>query len=102
MLAGLVWLVALIRPLAAAAEAPPDKPAPNFLRDLAETRNYNLGRPTRIKPSPDGKTVLFLRSPPRQPNLAIYELDVATGQTRELVTPAQLLGGAEEKLSVAE
>jgi dipeptidyl-peptidase-4 len=86
----------------AAAQAPPDKPAPNFLRDLAETRNYALGRPTRIKLSPDGKTVLFLRSPPRQPNLAIYEMDVATGQTKELVTPAQLLGGAEEKLSVAE
>ncbi len=29
-------------------------------------------------------------------------MDVATGQTQELVTPAQLLGGAEEKLSVEE
>ena len=99
LLAGLVGLVSASP---AAAQAPPDKPAPNFLRDLAETRNYALGRPTRIKLSPDGKTVLFLRSPPRQPNLAIYEMDVATGQTKELVTPAQLLGGAEEKLSVAE
>ena len=100
------WLFGLLAGLVllppAAAEAPPDKPAPNFLRDLAETRNFALGRPTRIKLSPDGKTVLFLRSPPRQPNLAIYELDVTSGQTRELVTPAQLLGGAEEKLSVAE
>jgi dipeptidyl-peptidase 4 len=99
LLAGLVGLVSASP---AAAQAPPDKPAPNFLRELAETRNYALGRPTRIKLSPDGKTVLFLRSPPRQPNLAIYEMDVATGQTKELVTPAQLLGGAEEKLSVAE
>src|SRR5205814_7308453 len=67
-----------------------------------ETRGFLLGRPTAIKPVPDGSAVLFLRSPARQPTLALYELTVATGATRELVTPAQLLGGAEEKLSVEE
>jgi dipeptidyl-peptidase-4 len=86
----------------APAEPPADRPAAGFLRDFAETRGYLLGRPTKIKLTPDGKTVLFLRSPARQPNLALYELDVASGQARELVTPAQLLGGAEEQLSVAE
>src|SRR5204863_9692276 len=55
-----------------------------------------------VKPTPDGTAVLFLRSPPRQPTLALYEFTVATGQARELVTPAQLLGGAEEQLSVEE
>jgi dipeptidyl-peptidase-4 len=75
---------------------------PAFLRGFAETRGYLLGRPTQIHPTPDGKAVLFLRSPPRQPTLALYEYTVASGQTRELVTPAQLLGGKEEQLSVAE
>jgi dipeptidyl-peptidase-4 len=34
--------------------------------------------------------------------LRLYELDVTTGRERELVTPAQLLGSAEETLSVEE
>jgi dipeptidyl-peptidase-4 len=86
----------------AAATTPGTGPDPTFLRSFAETRGFLLGRPTGIKPTPDGTAVLFLRSPPRQGNLALYELTVATEQTRELVTPAQLLGGAEEQLSVAE
>ena len=85
----------------AAATAPPG-PDPGFLRVFAETRGFLLGRPTNIKVTPDGKAVLFLRSPAREPTLALYEYDVATGQTRELVTPAQLLGGQHEILSVAE
>src|SRR6185436_11896289 len=88
--------------LLAAATTPAAGPDPTFLRAFAETRGFVLGRPTAIRPTPDGSAVLFLRSPPRQPTLALYELAVATGQTRELVTPAQLLGGAEEQLSVAE
>src|SRR5688572_1380923 len=80
----------------------PPGPDPHFLRAFAETRGFLLGRPTRIRPTPDGKAVLFLRSPPRQPTLALYEHDVDSGQTRELITPAALLGGAEEKLSTEE
>src|SRR2546423_291337 len=85
----------------AAAPALPD-PQPGFLRAFAETRGFVLGRPTHVRPSPDGRAVLFLRSGPRQPTLALYEYTVATGETRELVSPAKLLGGAEEQLSVAE
>jgi dipeptidyl-peptidase-4 len=91
--------------LTLAAAAPPagaPAPAPGFLRAFAETRGFLLGRPTHIRPTPDGKAVLFLRSPPRQPTLALYEYNVATGEARELVTPAQLLGGKEEQLSTAE
>jgi dipeptidyl-peptidase 4 len=77
-------------------------PDPGFLRAFAETRGFLLGRPTRIKVTPDGSAVLFLRSPGREPTLALYEYDVATGQTRELITPAQLLQGKAETLSVAE
>src|SRR6185295_10138361 len=36
------------------------------------------------------------------PKLQLYEFDVATGQTRVLLTPEQVLKGAEEKLSPEE
>ena len=69
-----------------------EPPAANFLRDFAETRGFMLGRPTRIQVAPDGKTVLFLRSPARQPNLALYELDVATGQDQGAGDPGRPAG----------
>src|SRR5262249_35736039 len=49
-----------------------------------------------------GKAVLFLRSQPRIPKLSLYEFEVATGKTRELLTPEKLLKGAEEHLSPEE
>jgi dipeptidyl-peptidase-4 len=61
-----------------------------------------LGRPVKPQPTPDGKAVLFLRSQPRAAKLSLYEFDVATGKTRELLTPEQVLKGAEEKLSPEE
>ncbi|MEW5851446.1 MAG: DPP IV N-terminal domain-containing protein [Myxococcota bacterium] len=93
----------LVLAASARADAPVvDGPHPGFLRDLAQTRSFNLGRPVGIKPTPDGKTVLFLRAPPREPRLHLHELDTTTGQSRELLTPAALLAGAEEKLTVEE
>ncbi len=71
-------------------------------RDVAETRNYTLGRPVSPRPTPDGAAVLFLRGGPRDPVLRLYELDVATGRERELITPAQLLGSSEETLTAEE
>ena len=73
-----------------------------YFRDIAETRNYTLGRPVSPKITPDGKHAIFLRSAPRDPVLRLFELDLATGKERELLTPAQLLGGAEETLSAEE
>jgi dipeptidyl-peptidase-4 len=73
-----------------------------FLRDYAETRGFMLGRPVQAKPTPDGKAVLFLRSLARVPKLRLYEFDAASGKTRELLTPEQVLKGAEEKLSPEE
>lgn len=73
-----------------------------FLRDYAQTRGFMLGRPVRPTPTPDGKAVLFLRSEPRNAKLRLYEFDVATGKTRQLLTPEQVLKGAEEKLSPEE
>jgi dipeptidyl-peptidase-4 len=74
----------------------------SYLRHHAETRGFMLGRPTRPKPTPHGKAVLFLRSGPRNPTLRLYEFDVATGKTRELLTPEMVLKGAEEHLSAEE
>ena len=74
----------------------------SFLREFAQTRRYLAGRPASPKFSPDGKTVLFLRAKATAPEQTIFELDVATGQTKELLTPDALLKGAAETLSVAE
>lgn len=73
-----------------------------FLRDYAETRGFMLGRPAKAKPTPDGKTVLFLRAEPRKARMNLFEFDVATGKTRELLTPEKLLQGTEEQLSPEE
>jgi dipeptidyl-peptidase-4 len=84
-------------------DAPPkDSIDTNYLRDHAATRGFMLGRPTRAKPTPDGKAVLFLRSQPRVPQLALHEFDVATKKSRELLTPELVLKGAEEKLTPEE
>jgi dipeptidyl-peptidase-4 len=95
----------LVQPGARGQDSKPGKLAPldtKFLRDLAETRGFMLGRPVKAQPTPDGKAVLFLRSRPRQGRLYLYEFDVATGKTRQLLTPEELLKGAEEKLSPEE
>ncbi len=73
-----------------------------FFRNLAETRSYTLGIPVTPKLTPDGKSVIFLRSGPRDPVLRLYELDVASGKERELLTPEQILKSGEEKLSAEE
>ncbi len=73
-----------------------------YFRDLAETRNYTLGRPVAPKITPDGKFAIFLRALPRDPTLRLFEVELTSGRERELLTPAQLLGGAEEQLSAEE
>jgi dipeptidyl-peptidase-4 len=82
-----------------APEAPLDA---DFLRQYAVTRGFMLGRPVEPRPTPDGTAVLFLRSEARSPSQSLYEFNVATLQTRELLTPAKLLGGADENLSPEE
>ncbi|MBL9187249.1 MAG: prolyl oligopeptidase family serine peptidase [Opitutaceae bacterium] len=88
--------------LSASAASAAEDPALAYFRDLAETRNFTLGRPVSPRLTPDGKHAIFLRSAPRDPTLKLYELDLATQQERELLTPAQLLGGAAETLSAEE
>lgn len=67
-------------------------------QDLAATRNYTLGQPLRAVPTPDGKTILFLRSLPRDTRLGLYAYDVVTRTHRALAQPA----AAPERLSVEE
>ncbi len=86
-----------------AVSAPGDKPLDtSYLRDYSQTRGFMLGRPIRPRIAPDGKTVLFLRSQPRVAKTALYEFDIATGNTRELLTPEAVLKGVQEKLTPEE
>lgn len=73
-----------------------------FLREFAETRRYLSGRPVSVKVTPDGKSALFLRSGPKDNSQLLYELDLASGVTKELLTPAAVLNGASETLTAAE
>lgn len=90
-------------PLTLQAETPVTKSLDSsFLRLYSETRGFTLGRPVNPKPTPDGKQVLFLRSPAKNPKRSLFEFDVATGKTRELLTADALLKGGEEKLTPEE
>jgi dipeptidyl-peptidase-4 len=86
----------------AAASKEPQLVNTKYLRDHAETRGFTLGRPGKAVPTPDNSAVLFLRSQARVPQLELYEFNCETKQTRSLLTPAQVLKGAEEKLSAEE
>lgn len=87
---------------AAPASASDESANLRFFRDLAETRNYTLGRPVKPQLTPDGAHVIFLRSEPRDPTLRLFEFTVATGAERELLSPTQLLGAGPEQLSPEE
>ncbi len=84
------------------AQSPAEDARLEFFRDLAETRNYTLGRPVSPQLTPDGARVIFLRASPRHPVLRLYEFTVADGHERELLAPEQILGGGEEQLSAEE
>src|SRR4051812_27644009 len=96
-------LAATLPPWAQGARPPKEIPLDaSFLRRYAETRGFMLGRPVRPRPTTDGKAVLFLRAQARVPRMSLYEFDVASGKTRELLTAEKVLAGAEEHLSPEE
>ncbi|HZA49622.1 MAG TPA: S9 family peptidase, partial [Myxococcaceae bacterium] len=90
--------------LAMTATASPQTPPPRdeFLRQYAQTRRFQSGRPVGLKFTPDGKTLLFLRSPPTSTVQSLYAFDVATGATRELLTADSILRGAAQELTAEE
>lgn len=69
---------------------------------VALTRSFGLGLPVSAEPTPDGKTVLFLRSGPRDTVQRLYAYDVASGKTRELIAPEALIGQKDEHLTPEE
>ncbi|MBC7835879.1 MAG: DPP IV N-terminal domain-containing protein [Phycisphaerales bacterium] len=83
-------------------EAQPAPGRDEFLERYAATYRFTLGQPRAITVTPDGKAVLFLRSGPRSFVQNLYELDVATGQERVLLTAEKILGGGEEDLTPEE
>ncbi|MHC4416432.1 MAG: S9 family peptidase, partial [Planctomycetota bacterium] len=88
--------------LSGAGSTADETPDPDFLEQYAATYRFRLGRPTSIKPTPDGRAVLFLRSGPRSFEHALYEYDVGTARERLVVTAQALLRGAEETLTPEE
>ena len=99
MTSAILLLTLAMNQAPAARETPLDA---RYLRDHAQTRGFMLGRPSRPKVTPDGQAVLFLRSGPRTAKLSLFEFDTATAKTRELLTPEQVLKGAEEMLTPEE
>jgi dipeptidyl-peptidase-4 len=73
-----------------------------FLKTYGETRGFLLGRPVSARITPDGKHVLFLRSGAKSPKRALYQFDLESGQTKELLTAEQVLKDTEEKLTPEE
>ena len=74
----------------------------SFLREFAETRRYLAGRPVGVQVTSDGRSALFLRASQKDPRQLLFELDLGSGQTRELLTGESLLKGAAETLSAEE
>ena len=96
----LLVLLPLCRP--AGAEQDLTGSSLKFFQDLAETRDYSLGKPVAARFTPDGRSVLFLRGQARDPVLRLYEMEVKTGIVREVLTPEAVLKGEGENLSVEE
>ncbi|MGI8691578.1 MAG: prolyl oligopeptidase family serine peptidase [Geodermatophilaceae bacterium] len=75
----------------------------SFPRRQARTRRFSLGAPRDTTISPDGDSVLFLRSRAgSDPVTCLWVLDVGTGQERLLVDPRELAVGAEDDLPEVE
>lgn len=94
-------LFLLAAPLSSRA-AQPESADLRYFRELVETRTYSLGQPVSPQLTPDGAAVIFLRGGARDPVLRLYEFTIADQQLREILTPEQLLKGADEKLSAEE
>ncbi|MFC8516401.1 prolyl oligopeptidase family serine peptidase [Streptomyces sp. NPDC057257] len=68
-------------------------PTPSFPEQLIRTRCLTLGMPDRFSLTPDGRTVLFLRSRAGDdPAACLWALDLDTGTEELLADPLRLLG----------
>ena len=74
-----------------------------FPRHSARTQRFTLGAPKAFRVTPDGSTVLFVRSTSGTDRVGrLWALDVATGVERVVADPVDVLGGADEDLSPEE
>ena len=89
-------------PSAPSFDGPPSMADPAFLTQYAETHRFNSGRPTSVRITPDGRSVFFLRSGPRDADRVLYRLDPKTGAESVFLTAAAVLGGEESALSPEE
>src|SRR5271169_1198131 len=78
-------------------------PTISLPRQLARTERFTAGVPGHFTVTPDGSTVLFLRSRAGDdPVGCLWALDASSGAERLLADPAELLGGAAEQLPEEE
>jgi dipeptidyl-peptidase-4 len=74
----------------------------SFPRQDARTRHFTLGVARAFRVSPDGKTVVYLRTKGgADPVTCLWALDVGSGQER-LVADPRMLGASEEDLPPEE
>ena len=75
-----------------------------FLRDYAQTRGFMLGRAVNAHAHAgrQGPCCFCAARSAREPSQELYEFDVASGQTRRLLSPQDALKGASDKLSPEE
>ncbi|MEO7126061.1 MAG: prolyl oligopeptidase family serine peptidase [Nakamurella sp.] len=86
-----------------AASMPSTADDVSFPRLNARTARFTLGEPRNVTVTPDGSTVLFLRTASGVDRTgALWAFDVATATERVLADPAQLMGGSNEHLPAAE
>jgi dipeptidyl-peptidase-4 len=76
----------------------------SFPRQAARTKNFTLGAPRSFQISPDGQTVLFLRSRgDTDPITCLWVLDVGTGLERLIADPVAIgaAGPADDPVEAA-
>jgi dipeptidyl-peptidase 4 len=83
--------------------ADPTNELPSFPRLFARTLRFTLGVPRNLKVVVGGERVLFIRTPTGTSRIgALWAYDVAAGDERLVVDPADLLGQTDEELSPQE
>jgi dipeptidyl-peptidase 4 len=81
----------------------PGTPPVSLPAQLARTRRFTLGAPHHFTLTPDGATVLFLRSRGGDDRAGcLWALDLSSGKERLLADPAELTSGSAEKVPEEE
>ena len=74
-----------------------------FPRHSARTLRFSLGAPRNFTISPDGQRVVYVRSGSGTDRTGrLFELELNSKSTREIVNPLDLLKSGDEKISVEE